>query len=197
MRGDGQTVAVFTLARPSSDRIAKFRAEQGVLDFSYASVGSTRGAVPSGMNRDVNRTALGSGDAVFERARAAVLAWRMFDLGWVELFEPATPIAVGSTVAVLVRSFGLWSLNAARIVYVVDEPTRFGFAYGTLPDHAESGEELFLVTRDAAGAVTYELEADSRPHQLAAKLGYPWVRMLQKRFARHSLEAMRCATQRH
>ena len=35
-----------------------------------------------------------------------------------------------------------------RVVYVVDEPDRRGFAYGTLPGHPESGEELFLVRYD-------------------------------------------------
>ena len=50
-------------------------------------------------------------------------------------------------VAILARSIGLWWLNACRIVAVVDEDgpvKRFGFAYGTLPDHAGSGEERFL-----------------------------------------------------
>jgi len=145
------------------------------------------------MNRDRSSIQLGAGVEAWTRARNAVRSWRMFDLGWVELHDPSTPIEVGATVAVLVGSMGLWSLNAARIVYVIDEPERFGFAYGTLPDHAESGEELFLVTRDGAGAVSYEITADSRPNQLAAKLAYPWVRTLQKRFARCSLEAMQRA----
>jgi uncharacterized protein (UPF0548 family) len=170
------------------------RADQSRLGFSYAGVGSTRATVPPGMNRDQHRVVLGAGEAAWDRARAAVRAWRMFDIGWVELCDPTTPIEVGRTVTVLVHALGLWSLNAARIVYVVDEPRRFGFAYGTLPDHAESGEELFLVTRDAEGTVTYELTSDSRPKQLAARLGYPYVRALQKRFARHSLQAMRRAT---
>jgi uncharacterized protein (UPF0548 family) len=184
---------VFTPARPSNDRIARFRAEQGALDFAYAYVGSTRGAAPIGMQRDEHRTVLGTGDAAWARARAAVRTWRMFDFDWVELHDSGTPIETGRTVVVLVRSLGLWSLNAARIAYVVDEPRRFGFAYATLPEHAECGEELFLVTRDAE-TVSYAVTADSRPHQLAAKLAYPWVRRLQKRFARHSLEAMRRAT---
>jgi uncharacterized protein (UPF0548 family) len=45
-----------------------------------------------------------------------------------------------------------------RVVYVVDEPGRRGFAYGTLRGHAESGEELFLVRYDPA---TDEVYADS------------------------------------
>ncbi len=49
-----------------------------------------------------------------------------------------------------------------RVVYVVDEPDRRGFAYGTLPGHPESGEELFLVER--VGDETWaEVRAFSRP----------------------------------
>ena len=72
--------------------------------------------------------------------------------------------------AVIARRLGLWWLNACRIVYVVDEPgpvSRYGFAYGTLPDHAGSGEERFLVEWDrASGEVWYDILAFSRP-QLA------------------------------
>lgn len=184
---------MFTLTRPTPERIARFRAEQSTLEFSYSSPGSTRGAAPSEMNRDRHSIRLGIGDEAWSRACNSIRAWRMFDLGWVELHDASAPIEVGTTVAVLIRSLGLWSLNAARIVYVVDEPARFGFAYGTLPDHAESGEESFLVTRDPAGSVSYEITADSRPNQLAAKIAYPWVRTLQKRFARCSLQAMQRA----
>ena len=45
--------------------------------------------------------------------------------------------------AVQARTFGFWSLSAARIVYVIEDAApvkRFGFAYGTLPNHVECGE---------------------------------------------------------
>jgi uncharacterized protein (UPF0548 family) len=100
-------------------------------------------------------------------------------------------------VAVIARLFGLWWLNACRIVYVVDEEgavQRFGFAYGTLPQHAESGEERFTVEwHEADDAVWYDILAFSRPQQLLARLGYPIARRLQKRFARDSAAAMRRA----
>ena len=71
---------------------------------------------------------------------------------------------------------------------------RFGFAYGTLPEHAESGEERFTVEwHEADDAVWYDILAFSRPHQLLARLGKPVARRLQKRFARGSAEAMRRA----
>jgi uncharacterized protein (UPF0548 family) len=71
---------------------------------------------------------------------------------------------------------------------------RFGFAYGTLPGHAESGEERFTVAwHEADGAVWYDILAFSRPQQLLARLGYPFARRLQKRFARGSAAAMQRA----
>ncbi len=89
-----------------------------------------------------------------------------------------SPIETGAVVAVIARLLGLWWLNACRIVYVVDEPgpiRRFGFAYGTLPDHAGTGEERFLIEWDvASGAVWYDILAFSRPHEFLARLGYPY-----------------------
>jgi uncharacterized protein (UPF0548 family) len=114
----------------------------------------------------------------------------MFDFDWVDIFSKSTPIETGETVAILILHFGFYSLNPARIVYTMDEPNRLGFAYGTLEDHGESGEERFMVERDANGDVFYDLMAFSRPNHLLAKLGYPVVRMLQKRFANDSKQAM-------
>jgi uncharacterized protein (UPF0548 family) len=100
-------------------------------------------------------------------------------------------------VAVIARLFGLWWLNACRIVYVVDDEgpvQRFGFAYGTLPEHAESGKERFTVEwHKADDAVWYDILVFSRPHQLLTRLGYPLARWLQRRFASDSAAAMQRA----
>ena len=62
---------------------------------------------------------------------------------------PDAPITEGTVVGVLGRHFGVWSLNACRIVYVIEEQAsplrRYGFAFGTLPAHVERGEERFTV----------------------------------------------------
>jgi uncharacterized protein (UPF0548 family) len=117
-------------------------------------------------------------------------------LGWVEIWPPDASIQACQVVAVLARLFGFWSLNACRIVYVVDEGVRvkrYGFAYGTLPEHAESGEEPFTVEwHEADNTVWYDILAFSR-HQLLVRLGYPLARWLQKRFARDSAAAMQRA----
>ena len=89
---------------------------------------------------------------------------------------------------------GFWSLNGARVVSLADDKARFAFAYGTLTNHAEHGEELFEVSLDAqSGDVTYRIRAVSWPQAMLARVGYPIVRSLQARFRRDSAAAMRRA----
>ena len=60
----------------------------------------------------------------------AIRAWRMFSMPWVRLYPLMAPIQVGTDVGVSIRHFGFYSLNACRIVYVVDEDgpiKQFGF----------------------------------------------------------------------
>jgi uncharacterized protein (UPF0548 family) len=124
----------------------------------------------------------------------------MFNLGWVDLCWPNAPIEVGSTVGVLVTGPGLWSLNSCRILDCFDEtgPTaQFGFAYGTLPDHAAQGEERFCVQWSPEDDIVwYEVLAFSRPRRILARIGYPYLRYLQRRFSADSIRAMRNATSR-
>jgi uncharacterized protein (UPF0548 family) len=176
---------------PSPETIQHFMERQAALDFTYSTVGATANIPPTGYVVDHTRIKLGDGEALFVAARAALQRWQHFELGWVEVSMPETPIKKGAVVAVLARSGGLWWANACRIVYVVDETYKFGFAYGTLPDHAESGEERFLVEWDQkSGEVYYDILAFSRPRHILARLGYPWVRWVQKQFRRDSAAAI-------
>lgn len=186
-----------SLRRPSPERIRRFLASQARLGYTYPAVGATGGQAPAGYVLDRTRIVLGQGEPVFAHARTVLERWGQFDLGWVEAWPPETPIRDGAVVAVLARLFGLWWLSACRIVAVIDETgplTRFGFAYGTLPDHAGSGEERFLLEWDrATGEVSYEILAFSRPRWIIARLAYPYMRSLQRRFGRESAAAMRRA----
>jgi uncharacterized protein (UPF0548 family) len=188
---------MLSLRKPSADRFRQFLVAQSKLDFTYPAVGATAAVPPAGYVVDHTRIKLGEGTRTFAAAKAALERWEHFRLGWVETWPPETPIQAGQVVAVIARLFGLWWLNACRIVYVVDEQgpvQRYGFAYGTLPEHAESGEERFTVEwHEQDAAVWYDILAFSRPQQLLARLGYPWARRLQKRFARDSAAAMRRA----
>jgi uncharacterized protein (UPF0548 family) len=148
--------------------------------------------VPRGFDRDHTRTEIGHGPRAFEAAREAFRLWRHFDLGWVRVANPEARIEQESIIAVEAHSLGLWSLNCSRILYVIDEPDRFGFGYGTTPLHVERGEERFLLEHfPISGVVYYDLLAVSQPANWLAWLGYPYTRSQQRRFARESHRHMR------
>jgi uncharacterized protein (UPF0548 family) len=78
-----------------------------------------------------------------------------------------------------------------RVVYVLDEPDRRGFAYGSLPGHAVRGEELFAVRYDPSdGAVYAEVAAFSRPAAWWSRLGTPILRLSQHLVTRRYLDAV-------
>jgi len=189
---------MFCASRPLRNAIDAFISALQNQKFSYAEVGSSRQRAPRGYTVDHNRIKLGEGADTFERAKRAIEQWKMFDMSWVNLCWPDTHIVPGADVAVVVSHLGFWSMNACRIVYVVEEhgsPERYGFAYGTLPDHGEIGEERFTVEfHPEDQTVWYDLYAFSRPTALA-RLPYPFTRGLQKRFARDSKSAMQKAVQ--
>jgi len=136
----------------------------------------------------------------FERARQAIFDWQMFRLNWLEPCCPSQPVKEDVLVGTLARIFGLWTVNVCRVVYVVAESgdvEKFGFAYGTLPGHAECGEERFTVewNRDD-DSIWYDILAFSKPGHILTRLGYPIARRIQKRFAVDSMQAMVRAAQR-
>lgn len=182
------------LQKPSSDVLGRFLAGQAALDFSYSAVGATATTPPAGFTVDRTRIELGNGESVFDAAKGALERWQQFRLGWVDVGSPETPLEVGQVVAIMGRAVGFWWLNSCRIVYTVVESGRimkFGFAYGTLPGHVESGEERFLIEWDRnTNQVAYDILAFSKPNHLLTRLGYPLVRRCQKRFGRDSAAAM-------
>lgn len=187
---------MFQISRPSEKQIAAFLRAQAASDLSYKEVGATReGNAPPGYVLDHNRVCLGDGAECFARAQEAIRSWQMFQTGWTKIFPERAPIEKGTNVCVVARSFKLYSLHGCRIVYVIDEKIgqveRFGFAYGTLRQHAERGEERFTVEHNMYDdSVWYDLLAFSRPQNPLARLGYPLTRRLQKQFAQDSKRAM-------
>ncbi len=185
---------VFLPKRPSQEKIDTFISSQRGSPFSYAEIGATQSQCPSGYIIDHNRKRLGQGIDLFKTAVEALKNWKQFDLGWVSAVPKGTPIEVGAVEAIMTKHFGFWSLNACRIVYLINDEgpvKRFGFAYGTLTGHVESGEERFTIEwHPSTNEVWYDILAFSKPQNILVKLGFPLARMLQKRFARDSMSAM-------
>lgn len=191
---------MLSLRKPSPDMLLRFLEKQVKLPFTYKAVGATAETPPAGYVVDHTRIKLGEGEEVFQLAVAALKRWEQFRLGWVEAWPSDTAIQAGEVLAVMGHAVGLWWINACRVVYVVDEKgtmSRFGFAYGTLPGHVENGEERFVIEWDQRDeGVWYDILAFSRPNQFSARLGYPVVRRLQKRFGRDSAASMLRAVRR-
>jgi uncharacterized protein (UPF0548 family) len=140
---------------------------------------------------DVRVFPLGKGRDLFERARAALVAWRHFEVPWLT-FHCTGAVSQGQAVATVISIAGVWFVNPCRVVYAeLDRPDLVAFGYGTLRGHAESGEERFEVSFDpATEEVHYHLSAFSRPALLATKLAYPLARRVQSRFASASARAL-------
>jgi len=147
---------------------------------TYTSVGVTRTeSAPEGY-RSLQRTArLGTGIHRFEEAGAALMRWEMHRRAGLRVRASDRRITEG-TVAILRLGLGPVGVDApVRVMYVVDDPQRLGFAYGTLPGHPESGEEAFVVQLQHDGAVTLTITAFSRPATALARAGSPVSRLLQ------------------
>jgi uncharacterized protein (UPF0548 family) len=184
---------MFLTHRPSQRELEEFIDQSRRLPLSYEQVGIAKQS-PAGFSVDEASAVVGKGKQVFERATSALSEWRHFELGWVELFPRGAAIEPGTVVAVLVHHLGFWSLNGCRVVYSLGDAqtgANFGFAYGTLANHAELGEELFEVLLEPESEdVVYRIRAVSKPRAALARIGYPITRVFQERFRRDSIRAL-------
>ena len=182
-----------SLARPNAQQLQRFLEAQAAESFSYAELGQSGDGAPAGYDLDHNRVLLGQGQPVFDAACRALSQWQMFPAPWTEIWPAGARQDVGTPLLMIARVFGLWWVNACRVVYRLeshDASRRFGFAYGTLPGHVEQGEERFMVEWDQDGNLWYDLRAFSRPRHWLVRLGYPVTRRLQRRFVLQSQAAM-------
>ena len=157
------------------------------LRLTYPEVGATRGPLPSGYHHVRGSAVIGLGRRRFDEAATAVMRWGMLRGAGV-LVQASTELAVvGSDVLV-----GIGPLRApCRVVYVIDEPDRRGFAYGTLPGHPESGEEMFAVRYGPASDAVYaEVVAFSRHATWWSRLGAPVTALAQRVITKRYLAAV-------
>jgi uncharacterized protein (UPF0548 family) len=158
-----------------------------LMDFTYSEVGATAGVLPDGYHHVDESAVIGHGRDRFDAAAHQVMRWGMLRGAGVRV-KPSTEVAeVGSTVVV-----GLGPVRApARVVYLIDEENRRGFAYGTLRGHPESGEELFSVRYDPATEAVYaEVTAFSRHATWWSKAAGPITSLLQRLVTKRYLTAV-------
>jgi len=128
-------------------------------DLSYPERGATRNVMPPGYRHARRRELVGSGTEAYARGCEALATWQVHSGAGLTVTTSHRSAEVGSIVVLGLgwRYFGIHS--PCRVVYLVREPTRQGFAYGTLPGHPERGEESFVIELTAAGRVVFEVHA--------------------------------------
>lgn len=155
---------------------------------TYDAVGATATTPPDGY-RVVNASrTLERRD--FSAAVEDLLTWRVHQRAGLHAFASSRQAEPG---AVVVLRFGVGPLAMripCRVIYVVSEPDRRGFAYGTLPGHPESGEELFLLRRHEDRAISFTISAFSKAATLPSRLGGPATRWIQDVMTKRYLAAL-------
>jgi uncharacterized protein (UPF0548 family) len=187
---------MFLLRRPTPALLDRVLDAQRTEPFSYPRPGMTRGERPAAYPLNHHRAELGHGEDTYLRAVAALRRWAMYDMPWTTVYPAATRVVEGAVFAAIVHHLGFWSANPCRVVYVdeADGPARrsFAFAIGTLPAHSETGEERFSVEWDrASDVVRFEILAYAGAWHWMARMGGPYVGILQRRFGRAAIEAVR------
>ena len=147
----------FGVQRRSGFRVRRVESPEMVLDNTYTPVAFDDDGQPIRPARST------SGEAVYSASGA-------------ELMRP------GDTAVLLLGWRALSFRIPIRVVYVIDEPRRRGFAYGTLPGHPERGEEAFVVEYRDDDSVWLVIRAFSRPAATIWWIGYPALRLMQAIF---------------
>ena len=187
---------VFSLRRPTDESI------QPVLDAARAAaptfehVGATKSSARiTDFRYDRYWDLIGRGRRDFDAAKDGLRAWAAHAGAGATVYPRNAPLAEGETIVATVSLGPLHVLIPCRIVYVIDEPEVFGFAYATLPGHPECGEEAFLVEIHDDD-VTFTVSAHSQPAELLSKLGGPISRGVQRRTNHAYVKGLRAFVER-
>ncbi|MGO1285776.1 MAG: DUF1990 domain-containing protein [Brachybacterium sp.] len=143
---------------------------------------------PAGYRRDHRSTVVTGMD--FAQAASALRTWAVHRRAGFQVSATHTPLREGTEVHLRLGLGLLRVIAPCRVLWVIEEPDRAGFAYATLPGHPESGIEQFTVTRTATGQVRFHLDVVSRPATWYARLGAPVSRLVQELITRRYLRAL-------
>jgi uncharacterized protein (UPF0548 family) len=134
------------------------------VTLTYAEVGASLAPEhPAGYAHLDVRRRVGGADR-FDALAEHVLAWGL--QRGAGLRVPSEPVTLDADVVLRLGPVRI----PVRVVRLVEEDGRRGFAYGTLAGHPERGEEAFLAERDADGTWV-RVRAFSRPARWYSRLG--------------------------
>ena len=177
------------------------------MTVTYAPVGATKAAdllrsPPEGFRAREGVARIGQGAERWEWAALQVVTWGVKRRSGFRVrvtgrqVVPGSDTVSGSDGVEVVHpgDTAVISIGPLRepvlVVYLVDEPRRRGFGYGTLPGHPVSGEESFIVELRDDDSVWLTMRSFSRPGSRGWAVVWPLVRVAQAVFTRRYLRAL-------
>jgi len=178
--------------RPTPRRMAALLALAERRELTYREVGATREPLGNagwprviGYHHLEQVTAVGSGQRPFDRVADALMRWQLQRAAGLLVTASSPTVIAGSTVVNATAGM-VGVLAPCQVIYVLDEPRRRGFAYGTLPGHPLRGEELFTVELSDDGMVALRIMSFSRAAgaaRLVPALSRAGQRRVNRRYA--------------
>ena len=155
-------------------------------DLNYAPVGIARpGAMaPPGLRIREQRIRLGEGDDTWQRAVDVVSGWAIKKQLHFTIDPDDETVVLGRHYDTRFGFGRVRLLEPVRIVWTEEQDDLRGFGYGTRAGHPITGEECFLVERDAAGVVWLIVRTVSRVSRGRWILLWPGIRIMQPYFQR-------------
>jgi uncharacterized protein (UPF0548 family) len=137
----------------------------------------------SGPHRFETTVPLGAGEKFWAACREDILAWAVKTRSGFRVVGGPSQVVAGQDYELTFRGLA-FVREPVRVVTVVNESNRCGFAYGTLPGHPVSGEEAFVVHLDSAGTVYFTHRSMTLPASGWRALAFP-VFIAAQRALRH------------
>ncbi|GAA3209590.1 DUF1990 domain-containing protein [Microbacterium terregens] len=151
---------------------------------TWPAVGSTR------FRRSEATAPIGQGDQVWERATQDVLRWAVKARSGFTV-DDARKVTPGSELTITARMAGVTIREPVRVATVVENDTRVGFSYRTLPGHPVTGEEAFIVHRDGDDVFVTVRSLTAPGNEQPWRALYPLLRIAQVIARRRYLRALR------
>lgn len=155
--------------------------------FTYSRVGAT---LDDDSDLLAWRRGLGEDPKAFDHAVHALRLWAPQRHLGARIHPDDVPLVEGVTLLVVLPIGPAEVVAPVRVVRLIEDDNRFGFAYGTLPGHPQQGEESFLVERSEDCAVTATVRVDAQPGTFLSRVGTPITGLLQRRAIDRYLEAL-------
>lgn len=171
-----------------------------VVDLNYSPVGATTidaeiwSAPPVAFRAYERSVLVGDGDAVWQAARTDLLTWTIktkSGFGVVAADGAHGAVRAGLDYTLVAQLGPLRIREPVRVVVVIDQATRCGFAYGTRHGHPVSGEEAFIVTRRNDGSVWLTLRSLTRPSNGRWRTLFPLILVAQRWYRFRYMRALR------